>query len=183
LGNNAFGGLLNRLGEVGYLDSFFSGLFYTFSLTVAFSTVIFYEMGKFFNPFLIALIGAFGSLVGDYFIFRFVRDNLVDEIKLLINNTGKKVAQSFERSIFYQLFPFSNLALSERFKRVWFKASYSRKWKFFVGLIGCSIIASPLPDELGIAFLGSIRFDTKKFLLLSYVLNFIGIFFITSLNF
>lgn len=183
LKNESFWQIFSNLGRAGYIGSFFSGLLYTFSLTVAISTTIFYRMGKFFNPILIALIGAFGSVIGDYFIFRFVRDNLVDEIKLLINNTGKKVFRTLKNSIFYQIFPFSNLALSESFEKIWFKVSRSRKWKFFIGLLGCCLIASPLPDELGIAFLGSIKFDSKKFLIFSYVLNFIGIFLISSLAF
>jgi hypothetical protein len=183
LKNESIWKILYSLGKAGYLGSFFSGLFYAFSLTVALSTTVFYKMGKFFNPFLIALTGAFGSLMGDYLIFRFVRDNLADEIKLLINNTSKKIAYTFKKSIFYKLFPFSNLALSESFERIWFKVSRSKKWKFFVSLLGCFLIASPLPDELGIALLGSIKLDSKKFLVFSYVLNFIGIFFIASLTF
>ncbi len=183
LKNESIWEILFSLGKTGYLGSFFSGLFYTFSLTVAFSTAIFYKMGKFFNPFLIALTGSFGSLISDYLIFRFVRDNLAGEIKLLVNNTSKKIAHSFKKSIFYQLFPFSNLALSESFEKIWFKVSRSKKWKFFISLLGCFLIASPLPDELGIALLGTIKFDSKKFIAFSYILNFIGIFFIASLTF
>ncbi|MEM5834884.1 MAG: hypothetical protein QXQ69_03495 [Candidatus Aenigmatarchaeota archaeon] len=183
LRNESFVEMLYNLGRIGYLGSFFSGLFYTFSLSVAISTVIFYKMGKYFNPFLIAFIGAFGSVISDYFIFRFVRDNLVDEIKLLVNNTSKKVVKTFKNSIFYKIFPFSNLALSETFERTWLKVSRSRKWKILISFLGCCMIASPLPDELGIALLGSIKLESKKFIIFSYLLNFIGIFLIASLRF
>ncbi|MCS7106353.1 MAG: hypothetical protein NZ942_03490 [Candidatus Aenigmarchaeota archaeon] len=183
LRNEVFEKTLYNLGRAGYLGSFFSGVLYAFSLSVAISTAIFYKMGKYLNPLFIAFIGAFGSVLSDYFIFRFVRDNLVDEIKLLVNNTSKKVIKTFKSSIFYKIFPFSNLALSETFERLWFKISRSKKWKFFISLLGCCIIASPLPDELGIALLGSIKLESRKFVIFSYLLNLIGIFLIASLAF
>lgn len=44
------------------------------------------------------------------------------------------------------------------------------------------IIASPLPDELGVAILGAINFKTKYFFAFSYSLNFIGILAISWLG-
>jgi hypothetical protein len=37
------------------------------------------------------------------------------------------------------------------------------------------IIASPFPDELGLMLMGLSKTNTKVFILLSFVLNFIGI--------
>jgi uncharacterized membrane protein YdjX (TVP38/TMEM64 family) len=60
-----------------------------------------------------------------------------------------------------------------------------RKSKIFhhlMPIIAGFIIATPLPDELvGILF-GSVKFDMKKFLILSLVLHFITIFVIVSIG-
>ena len=55
------------------------------------------------------------------------------------------------------------------------------KFKFFrwlTWLIGGLIIASPLPDELGISLLGFSKAKTSLFIVLSFVFNFLGILFI-----
>jgi len=55
------------------------------------------------------------------------------------------------------------------------KASRSRIYSFFIKIIAYLIIASPLPDELGVALLGTTKQKTKEFLILSYFMNFLGI--------
>lgn len=47
----------------------------------------------------------------------------------------------------------------------------------FYPLIGWFIIASPLPDELGVAFLSVFDGDFRKFMLISYTANFAGLLF------
>jgi len=53
-----------------------------------------------------------------------------------------------------------------------FKRRFFRWITFFVGGF---ILASPLPDELGIAVLGFSKMRAKYFVLLSFVFNFLGI--------
>ncbi len=48
--------------------------------------------------------------------------------------------------------------------------------KFLSPIIGFLIIASPLPDELGLAFLGISGTWNWRFLIISYSANFLGIF-------
>ena len=42
-------------------------------------------------------------------------------------------------------------------------------------VLGTLVIASPLPDELGVAMLGLAKTDKKSFLIISYLGNFLGI--------
>jgi hypothetical protein len=48
-------------------------------------------------------------------------------------------------------------------------------------VLGAFIIASPFPDEIGIGLMGISRMKTWQFLLLAFVLNSTGIFFIVTL--
>ena len=54
------------------------------------------------------------------------------------------------------------------------------KFKWLIPGIASLIIASPFPDELGITLLGAIKFKTSTFMLISFILNFIGLLIITG---
>jgi len=46
--------------------------------------------------------------------------------------------------------------------------------------VGALIIISPLPDELGVSLMGISKLKWYRFLLLSFTLNTLGIFFLLS---
>lgn len=158
---------VQNLGYWGYSATFIVGMFFTYGLTTAPATAAIYNLGQVFNPLLIAFIGAFGSVISDYLIFKFVKDRLAGEIILLskhINRLRK---------------PISGLILEERLLLIiWRKVSRSKIWSILTPVIAGFIIASPLPDELGVAIFGVIKFNPKKFVVVAYLLNFIGILFI-----
>lgn len=54
------------------------------------------------------------------------------------------------------------------------------RFKWLVPAIAGFIIASPLPDEIGVSLLGTYKFDTNTFMLISFTLNFIGLLIITG---
>ncbi len=162
--------LIHGLSYFGYATSFVLGMFFTYALTAIPASAALYNLGENFNPFLIAFIGAFGSVLGDYLIFRFVRDRLMNEIKLLSEEVNTLTE------------PLSNLVTTKRIRIIiWKKISHSRIWKLLIPVIAGLIIASPLPDEIGVAILGAAKYEPKKFLIFSYCLNFVGILIVTSL--
>ncbi len=57
----------------GYLGAMATGILYGLSLTSATATVIFANMSNSFNPFLIALCGAFGCMLYDVSVFTLSR--------------------------------------------------------------------------------------------------------------
>jgi hypothetical protein len=166
--------LVESLRNLNYAGIFFSGIFYSFSLTVAPAIVAFYAFRKKFNPLIIASIGSFGALVGDSPIFRFVKTNLMKEIKLLWEKINSKTYY-FKNSIFYYLFPFSNLLFSREFKIMIIKATRSKIYNFLIKILAFLLIISPLPNEFAIVILGVTKQKMRNFILLSYFCNFIGI--------
>ncbi|MFH0805052.1 MAG: hypothetical protein V1916_02540 [Patescibacteria group bacterium] len=48
-------------------------------------------------------------------------------------------------------------------------------------IIGIAILGSPLPDELAAGFLGFMKLSIKKFIVVSFIANAIGLYFITAL--
>lgn len=136
--------------ELGLLGAVIAGMFFTSVFTTAPAITILGEISLVQPLFLTALLGAVGSVVGDLLIFRFVRDRMASDIMQLLGH----------QSVF------------RRFAAL-FKLRFFR---WFTFLLGGLIIASPLPDELGIALLGFSRVRTRYFIMLSFTSNFLGIY-------
>ena len=132
--------------------SFVAGMFFTSVFTTAPAIVTLGEIARANSIFYVALLGAAGAMIGDLIFFRFVRDRFSEHLLELLQHqeTGKRF-------------------------RALLKLKYF-KWLTF--LIGSLIIASPLPDELGISLLGFSKVRFGVFALFSFISNFIGIFII-----
>ncbi|HLC19612.1 MAG TPA: hypothetical protein VJK72_01750 [Candidatus Nanoarchaeia archaeon] len=136
------------LAGFGYFGTFLAGLFYTYSFTAGPATAILLILSTEQNIFLATFVAGFGALISDLFIFKFVRFSLMDEIE--------------------------QLSQTKVLRRLKFPVSFNT---YFFPILAGFIIASPLPDEIGIALLGACtRMSTKFFSLLSYSLNAMGIF-------
>lgn len=138
--------------SLGFLGTFLTGILFTYGFTAAPATAIFLILAKEQNILLAGLIGGLGALLGDLFIFNFIRHSFKDEVRKL----------NREKVIVY-----INHKTPSLFKR------------YFLPLAAGFIIASPLPDEIGVTMLATIKsISTKIFSILSYLLNTAGIFII-----
>jgi hypothetical protein len=146
---NALSSLLSSIDQFDLIGSFIAGLFFTSVFTTAPAIVTLGGIAKVHSLYLTALFGAFGALMGDLVIFRFIRDRLGEHLTELIQHKSS-------------------------WKRL--KALFRLKYfRWFTFLAGGLIIASPLPDELGIGLLGFSKMKTSKFIPLSLIFNFLGI--------
>lgn len=135
--------------ELELLGSFVAGMFFTSVFTTAPAIATLGELSLSQPILLTALFGATGAVVGDLLIFRFAKDRIASDILTLLEHRG-----TFTRF------------------RALFKLRFFR-WITF--LLGGMIIASPLPDELGISLLGFSSLSTRYFIVLSFVFNFLGV--------
>lgn len=133
-----------------FLGSFLAGIFFTSVFTAAPAVAAISELAVISDPLHVALIGALGSVVGDLLIYRFIQDRFSKHLlEATSDHTfGKRIQQLLQLKLF--------------------------RWLSFI--VGIIIIASPLPDELGISLLGFSQIKTTWFIPLTYVLNGIGIF-------
>ncbi len=143
---------IRELGTWGYLGILIAGSFFTYALTTPVAIVTLFVFGEFYHPLVIASIGAAGAVISDMIIYTFFRKRL--------SSKASKIGKALSRRIH------SRLA-----KRI---------GRSLIPLLAIFILASPLPDELAAAIMGSMRFNTKKFLIISYIANFIGIFLIAT---
>lgn len=151
--NPIFRSLISGLGTLGYLGAFIAGLLYVSSLTVGTSIVIISGLAQDLNPILVGLIGGLGGTLGDFLIYKFIKDDLTQEIGEMLTLSEKELLKKLvEINIIKKLLP----------------------------VIGVIIIALPLPNELGVACLGLSNFSKKQFLLISFAANAVGIALVAS---
>jgi hypothetical protein len=135
---------------MGYFGTFLAGLLYPYALTSATGTGILLILSKTQNLLLAGAIAGVGALVSDSLIILFVKRGFGDEIQKL---SQEKMVQTLNR-----LIPVSF--------RVYLLAT-------FAGIL----IASPLPTEIGIMLMTSIRnISFKKFVVMVYFLHASAIF-------
>ena len=140
---------LASVGGLTHIGSFIAGMFFTSIFTAVPATAILGEIALTTPPWIVALFGGIGAVCGDYILFLVVRDGLSRDIEYLVRHSGyKRFHKIFHTKLFHRFLPF----------------------------IGAIILASPLPDEVGLAMLGFSTVDKDRFLLISLAMNTAGIF-------
>ncbi|MFH0846422.1 MAG: hypothetical protein V1851_03435 [Patescibacteria group bacterium] len=143
--------ILFLLGDFQWLGIIFAGVFFTSVFTTAPAMALLGGFAQTDPLWLVALLGGVGAVLGDSIIFFFVRNKVSKSFNhLLTSHPKSRIPLIFKNELF----------------------------KFFLPFIGALVIASPLPDEIGVAMLGISKMSKKKFLILSFILNSIGIFII-----
>ncbi len=138
--------LSNQL--LSYLGVILAGFLFVVSFTAPTGAVLLLLLAEKFNAVEIGIVAAFGAMLADYIIFKFVRDTLIEEVQPV-----------------YEKFGGNHLT----------KLLHTRYFRWSLPLIGALIIALPLPDEIGVSLLGLSKISTTRFLIISFVLNAIGI--------
>ncbi|MDP4000829.1 MAG: hypothetical protein Q8P83_01165 [bacterium] len=146
--------LVNQISALDYVGLILTGMFFVSTFTIAPAIVLLSSLAEIYNPFEIALVGGVGAVIGDYIIFRFLKDRVFQELgPLFLKTVGSKVRHMFHTPFFAWLSP----------------------------VLGAIIISSPLPDEVGIGLLGISKLKHWQFIILSFILNVVGIFIVISI--
>lgn len=142
-------GLIERIASLNLLGSMLAGVFFVSVFTVAPSTLVLLELINHYPIALAALTAGLGAVLGDFLIFRFLKDGVFEELAPLFKKAGGGVL--------------ARLLSTPGFR-------------WLAPVLGAVIIASPFPDEVGIALMGASRISAVQFFALTYTLNTIGIF-------
>ena len=135
-------------GESEFIGAFIAGVLFTSLFTTPVAVALFVTLSPAINLFAMALIGAAGAVLGDLAIFGLVRYTFREDVDYVMS--------------------------VPRYKR-FFAIFHRRMFRWIIPFVGALIIASPLPDELGIGLMGLSRLDTKKLIGISFTMNALGI--------
>lgn len=150
-----FHNFLLNLGNYGYIGAFFAGVLFVSTFGVATGTVTLLVLAESLNVFLLGIISGAGAVLGDFLLFRFVKDRLLNEVEPIYENLGGDHLN---------------------------KILHTKHFRWMFPVIGAIIIASPLPDELGVSLMGISKMGNKTFLILSFILNASGIIVVLLLS-
>lgn len=134
------------------LAAFIAGMMYSSLLTSPLSIAALFLLGLNWDPITVAVIGGLGAMTADFLIVKVLRN----------------IFRQFSFAIHLPFFS----ALKAFFKAIHFN--------FLAILMGLLIVASPLPDELGLVLLGASKLSYFKLLVLTFVLNTFGLLVILS---
>lgn len=149
LTNHTFREMLLHVGSWGYLGALVAGVLFVSTFTMSIGTVLLLFLAETLHPLEIAIIAGVGAVVGDLFIFQFIRSKgLVREVKHLFDYFG-----------------------SDKLRHL----VHTKYFSWTLPVIGALVIASPLPDELGVSLMGISKMGTGQFIAVSFVFNAIGI--------
>ena len=153
--SGALGAILHATEGFGMLRILLVGFFFTsvFTPPLAISAII--SLGAIYDPFGIAFFGAFGAMAGDYIMFKFLKSNIADDFDFVLRHTGMKRVVA---------------------------ALHKGHMRWFFTAVGALIIASPIPDEIGLALMGVSRMPNWLFLPMSYSMNALGILVFASIG-
>lgn len=132
-----------------FISSFITGIFFTSVFTLAPASIVLAHLSTTTSVNEVVVLGALGAVVGDLVLFFFVKDR-------------------FTRDLLNSLKP-------SFIKRI-LKSLHLGFLKYIAPIFGALLIASPLPDELGLMLLGMSRTRTAVLIPISFVMNMVGIY-------
>ena len=153
--NPQFNQLIASVGALGPVGAVIGGALFVCTFTVSLGAVILFDLAKRTSPLEIGAFAAIGAVFTDFVIFHYVKNNLVGEVEDLYEDIS-----------------------GHHFKVV----VHSKFFGWFLPVLGALIMASPFPDEIGVSLMGISKMSPLKFLILSFILNGIGIVIAVSLS-
>lgn len=149
--------ILLHLGNFKYFSAFIGGLLFVSTFTLPVGAMILLTLARSFPFILLIFIAGTGAVLGDFLVFKFLKNKISEEINPLYEELEKVVGKNHLKKIVH-----------------------TKYFAWTLPVLGALIMASPLPDELGISVMGLSNISIKKFILISWVSHSLGIFLIIS---
>lgn len=143
-----FESFVQYISKIGYFGAFLSGMLFASTFTVATGGLLLIHLLNTLNPLALIFFGALGAVSADVLIFYFVKDNVSAE-----------VAPIYEKFITHHHLR---------------KILHTRYFAWTMPVVGAFIMASPLPDELGVSLMGISNLTIFKFALISFFSHTLG---------
>lgn len=146
-----FGNLLNSLGDFGIFGAILIGIFYTSLLTSGPAIVALALLSKTLSMPEIVIGGAIGAAFGDYLIYKVLGVRIGSSINDFLSHHMNKYQENIQ------------------------------KYGAVATVTGAAIIASPLPDEIGVSLMGMHNTKPVWTSLILLGINIVGIFAFVSI--
>lgn len=133
--------------NLGFIGGIIAGMLSISFVTAAPAVVLLVDLAGKVEPHVLALMWATGSTLGDWITVRFYQEGVFHELKPLFRKLHLKSLVRVMKSRF-------------------------TSWILF--LVGAVIIATPLPDEVGLGLMGLSRIKRPYMVFMCFLLNLVG---------
>lgn len=138
------------LANAGYIGAFIAGIFIVSVFTAAPAVVVLLVLAQSLPILPLAIVAGLGAVIGDILILLTLRQGIENSKSYFPKEFGlEKIVQTLRHT----------------------------KYRFLLTLLGAVLIASPLPDELGLACMGLTDVSPFASAILTFVLNTAGMYF------
>ena len=144
--------IIKDISLLGLFGAFLSGMLFASTFTVATGGLLLISLANTLNPFGLVFASACGAVFADILIFYFVKDNVSAEITPVYE---KFLAHHHLKKILH-----------------------TRYFSWTLPVLGAIVIASPLPDELGVSLMGISSMTATKFAMVSFFSHTLGMIFL-----
>jgi hypothetical protein len=141
--------LVHGLHGYGYIGVFITGMFFVSVFTAAPATVVLLLFTETLPILPIAIVAGLGAVVGDSIILSLLSHGIEETLAIFPKETG--------------------------INRIIVLLRHT-KYRFLLTIIGALVVASPLPDELGLALMGVTKVRPGTVAIITFVLNTVGIY-------
>jgi len=141
-------GFLNLIERLGYFGAFMTGILSVSFFTTAPAIVLLVELAHTLDPIALAIVAGAGAMIGDWLLLLFFEEKILQELRPLLRK----------------------LHVHEIVARLRYRYT---SWILVV--VGAISLATPVPDEIGIALLGVSHFKPVYVLGICFLLNTLGI--------
>jgi hypothetical protein len=149
-----FHSAIMALSGAGYIGAFIAGIFFVSVFTAAPAAVVLLLLSQTMPVVSVAIVAGFGAVIGDILILFTLKQGIDTTVPYFPKEFG------LEKII---------------------KILRHTKYRFLLTLLGGIIIASPLPDEIGLALMGLTGLSPFASAAMTFVLNSAGIYFLLQL--
>lgn len=145
----AFHAVMSALGSFGYIGAFVGGMLFVSVFTAAPGAALLVALNESLPELPLAVVAGLGGMIGDFIIMSVITHEAREGGKILPKKSGI-------------------LRIIRRLRQ--------SKYRMVLTILGSLIVASPLPDEFGLSLMGLSKVRGGWFLILTFLLDFIGIY-------
>jgi hypothetical protein len=139
----------------GYTFAFFAGVIFVFTFGAPIAAVILLILAQKLPLLNLLLFAGFGAVLSDFTLFRNFKDGIAEEVEPLYKTVGKSHIKTLLRT---------------------------KHFRMLDPVVGGLLILTPLPHEIGMRLIGIHKLKNYDFIMVSAVINIVGILFILLLS-
>lgn len=139
--------IIQIIGPFRSVAALISGMFFTSVFTAAPGGAMLITLAETMNPLVVSILGGVGAMFGDIILMLMIQQGANQSISLLPDRRIVKIIGVLRHT----------------------------RYRFMLTVLGAIVVASPLPDELGLALMGLSRTPLWAVFLLAFLFNTVGI--------